>query len=107
MLSPAKIARKTFLNNYLARMLGLVLAVTFGLAGCAKQESATATVRPALAYKIPATSGVESEVFAGDIHARVEADHAFRVAGKVSQRLVDAGATVKKGQPLARMIRRT
>ena len=103
MLPPAKIARQLFLNSNLAKMLGFVLAVTFCLAGCAKQESATATVRPALAYKIPATSGVESEVFAGDIHARVEADHAFRVAGKVSQRLVDAGATVKRGQPLARI----
>jgi RND family efflux transporter MFP subunit len=60
-------------------------------------------VRPALAYKIPATSGAESEVFAGDIRARIEADHAFRVGGKISQRLVDAGAVVKKGQVLARI----
>ncbi|MCY7389319.1 MAG: efflux RND transporter periplasmic adaptor subunit [Burkholderiales bacterium] len=46
---------------------------------------------------------MDSEVFAGDIHARVEADHAFRVAGKIAQRLVDAGAVVKKGQALARI----
>ncbi|MEO8383919.1 MAG: efflux RND transporter periplasmic adaptor subunit [Betaproteobacteria bacterium] len=93
----------SFLNNRLANSAWLILAATIGLTGCAKQDSATAIIRPALAYKIPATSGVESEVFAGDIHARIEADHAFRVAGKISQRLVDAGATVKKGQALARI----
>ena len=103
MRSPPKIVKQPFINNNLTSTLGLVLAAALCLAGCAKQESETATVRPALAYKIPTTSGIESEVFAGDIHARIEADHAFRVAGKVSQRLVDAGATVKKGQPLARI----
>lgn len=60
-------------------------------------------VRPALAYKIPATSGAENDVYAGDIRARIEADHAFRVGGKITQRLVDAGAVVKKGQALARI----
>ena len=60
-------------------------------------------VRHALAYKIPATSGTENDVYAGDIRARIEADHAFRVGGKITQRLVDAGALVKKGQPLARI----
>ena len=103
-MRPSAIVKtNSFLNNNLTGSLILVLAAALCLAGCAKQESGIATVRPALAYKIPATSGVESEVFAGDIHARVEADHAFRVAGKVSQRLVDTGATVKKGQPLARI----
>ena len=103
MRPPVKLEIFSLLNNNLTKKAAVLLAVAFTLAGCAKHESGTATVRPALAYKIPATSGVENEVFAGDIRARIEADHAFRVAGKISQRLVDAGATVKKGQPLARI----
>jgi len=103
MRPPVNIAKLPFLNNNLTKIAAILLTAVFSLTGCAEQESGVAVVRPALAYKIPATSGVESEVFAGDIRARIEADHAFRVAGKISQRLVDAGATVKKGQPLARI----
>ena len=103
MRPPVNIAKLPFLNNNLTKIAAILLTAVFSLTGCAKQESGIAVVRPALAYKIPATSGVESDVFAGDIRARIEADHAFRVAGKISQRLVDAGATVKKGQPLARI----
>lgn len=80
---------------------GLVLVL--GFSGCSKESSTKAAVRPALAYRILATSGIDSDVYSGEIRARVEADHAFRVAGKISQRLVDAGATVKMGQPLAQI----
>ncbi len=77
--------------------------LTSGVAGCAKQDATPTQARPALAYKIPATSGIDNDVYAGDIRARIEADHAFRVGGKITQRLVDAGAVVKKGQALARI----
>jgi membrane fusion protein, multidrug efflux system len=73
------------------------------MAGCSKPEPAASTIRPALAYKIPAGAGMDTEVYAGEIRARVESDHAFRVNGKIAQRLVDSGAAVKKGQPLARL----
>ncbi len=47
---------------------------------------------------------VESErSFTGVVAARVESDLGFRVPGKVTQRLVDTGQTVKRGQPLMRI----
>ncbi len=73
------------------------------IAGCAKPDAAVPAPRPALAYKIKAGAGSETEIYPGEIRARIEADHAFRVSGKIAQRLVDAGTTVKKGQPLARI----
>lgn len=73
------------------------------IAGCAKPDAVAPAPRPALAYKIKAGAGSETEIYPGEIRARIEADHAFRVGGKIAQRLVDAGATVKKGQPLARI----
>jgi membrane fusion protein, multidrug efflux system len=87
-----------------AAVAGIAAAVLFALlAGCHKAEAPAPTIRPALAYKIKDGAVAETDIYAGDIRARVEADHAFRVGGKIAQRLVDAGATVKKGQPLARL----
>lgn len=44
-----------------------------------------------------------SRSFTGTVAARVQSDMGFRVAGKVLERLVDAGQTVKRGQPLMRI----
>ncbi|MGF6222348.1 efflux RND transporter periplasmic adaptor subunit [Pseudomonas frederiksbergensis] len=41
--------------------------------------------------------------FTGVVAARVQSDLGFRVSGKVLERVVDAGQTVKKGQPLMRL----
>jgi RND family efflux transporter MFP subunit len=44
-----------------------------------------------------------SRTFTGTVAARVQSDLGFRVAGKVLERLVDAGHTVKRGQALMRI----
>lgn len=41
--------------------------------------------------------------FTGTVAARVQSDLGFRVGGKVLARLVDAGQSVKRGQPLMRL----
>ena len=101
--SPLSKYKNPFLYKTLPAILASGTVVVLLLSGCAKNETTQAQARPALSYRIPATSGSDNDVFAGDVHARIEADHAFRVGGKISQRLVDAGATVKKGQVLARI----
>lgn len=103
MQPPFQKPQNSFISKHLTATAAIGIALAFGVGGCAKQDTSKVQVKPALAYKIPSTSGVDSDVFAGDIHARIEADHAFRVAGKIAQRLVDAGAVVKKGQALARI----
>lgn len=44
-----------------------------------------------------------SRAFTGTVAARVQSDLAFRVSGKVLERLVDTGQIVKRGQPLFRI----
>src|SRR5437868_12010968 len=44
-----------------------------------------------------------SRTFTGTVAGRVQSDLGFRVPGKVLERLVDAGQTVKRGQPLMRV----
>jgi RND family efflux transporter MFP subunit len=41
--------------------------------------------------------------YSGEVRARIETTLGFRVPGKIVERLVDVGATVKRGQPLARL----
>ncbi len=45
----------------------------------------------------------QSRSFTGIVGARVQSDLGFRVQGKVIERLVDIGQTVKRGQPLMRI----
>lgn len=49
----------------------------------------------------PAENGSRS--FTGVVAARTQGDLGFRVSGKVLERLVDTGQTVKRGQPLMRL----
>ena len=44
-----------------------------------------------------------SRSFTGVVAARVQGDLGFRVSGKILERLVDTGQTVKRGQPLMRL----
>src|SRR5438067_2455610 len=41
--------------------------------------------------------------YTGVVRARTESNLGFRVAGKISERLVNAGDTVKKDQPLLKL----
>lgn len=41
--------------------------------------------------------------FTGVVGARIQSDLSFRVSGKILERLVDTGETVKRGQPLMRL----
>jgi RND family efflux transporter MFP subunit len=85
-----------------ARFLPLLLATTVLLAGCRAGDPpppAARTVLVQAAASAPSSSGV----YTGEIRARHEVDLAFRVGGKIAARLVDTGAEIKPGQPLARL----
>ena len=84
------------------RSLTLLLGASALLAGCHAGDpppSAPRTVLVQEASSAPLSSGI----YTGEIRARHEVDLAFRVGGKIVARLVDAGAEIKAGQPLARL----
>ncbi|MCX7042162.1 MAG: efflux RND transporter periplasmic adaptor subunit [Gammaproteobacteria bacterium] len=77
------------------------LALALSLSACG-DDPAPVEVRPVLV--VQASSGdLGYEAFAGEVHAREEPQLAFRIGGKISRRLVDAGARVKAGQALAEL----
>ncbi|GAB2841567.1 efflux RND transporter periplasmic adaptor subunit [Pseudoduganella ginsengisoli] len=84
-------------------MLAASVAAALALAGCHQTEEKSEDIRPVRAQQVRASDIDLLSEFAGDVRARVESRLGFRVGGKIVARLVDAGAVVKKGQPLMRL----
>jgi len=81
-------------------------ALPFVLAACSDATSSSTDPRmqPPLVRIETVEISVQSErSFTGIIAARVQSDLGFRVPGKVLERLVNAGQTVKRGQALMRI----
>lgn len=96
-----------FTINKIGFALG-VAGITVGLAGCDSSASSANDPRlqPPLVRVAEAQSASDMERgFTGLVVARVQSNLTFRVAGKVTARLVDAGQTVRAGQPLMRIDR--
>jgi RND family efflux transporter MFP subunit len=88
------------------RLPSAVIAIALPLALVACGESTKADPRTeAPLVRVATVQGAASasRSFTGTVAARVQSDLGFRVSGKVLERLVDAGQTVKRGQPLMRI----
>lgn len=71
---------------------------------CSKEAPpASVRERPVLTQVVGTAAGENGYGYSGEIRARHEVAMGFRVGGKLTQRLVDAGALVKAGQVLARL----
>src|SRR5436853_4798576 len=78
----------------------------FVLAACnhATSSSTDPRTEPPLVRMETVEMAVQSErSFSGIVAARVQSDLGFRVPGKILQRLVDVGQTVRRGQALMRI----
>ncbi|HWH40065.1 MAG TPA: efflux RND transporter periplasmic adaptor subunit [Usitatibacter sp.] len=83
-------------------LIGLLALV---LAACTNAVSSTdpRTQPPLVRTEAVRMSGASGRSFTGIVAARVQSDLGFRVPGKVLQRLVDTGQTVRRGQALMRI----
>lgn len=82
----------------------LAVALLVFLAGCgAEAPSDPRTKAPFVRTATVVGDGAPARAFTGTVAARVQSDLGFRVPGKVSQRLVDAGQKVRRGQILMRI----
>ena len=84
--------------------IAAVGALSLALAACGKSPPPDSRTQPPIVRTTLVATGHSSErVFTGTIAARVQGDLGFRVAGKVLERLVDTGQTVRRGQALLRL----
>ena len=82
----------------------VIFVLLFLLAGCGEKQPNDPRIDPPLVRVIDVqAAGGFSRSFSGVVAARVQSDLGFRVSGKVLERLVDTGQTVKKGQLLLRI----
>jgi membrane fusion protein, multidrug efflux system len=79
------------------------VAIATLAAACGDTKIEQEVVRPVIAQKISTGAIATRDVYSGEVRARYETDLAFRIAGKIAARPVDAGARVTKGQALARL----
>lgn len=75
-------------------------SVSAVLTGCQQKENPSVPLRVVMVAQ-PTTAELGKTSYSGEVRARQEADLSFRVAGKVTQRMVDVGSQVQKGQTLA------
>ena len=80
------------------------LALSLALTACQKEEKPEATaIRPVRTVTVEPREAGEKVSLTGEIQPRYQADVGFRVDGKILDRPVDVGSTVKKGDLLARL----
>ena len=83
-----------------------LVLLPLALAACSdKAPPAAAPAAPKLVKTlvVGAAALEQSNRYSGEVRARFESAPGFRVGGKIVERLVDAGARVRAGQPLARL----
>ena len=82
---------------YLCFYLSLAL-----LSACSGDEPVASVTRPVMVVQ-PQPSSEMTVTFPGEVRARLEPELAFRLGGKVIERLVDVGAKVSTDQVLAKL----
>ncbi|RVC45011.1 efflux RND transporter periplasmic adaptor subunit [Mesorhizobium sp. M4A.F.Ca.ET.090.04.2.1] len=94
------------LSNSIIRGLpiaGLIVA-TLELAGCSQEKAEVKEIiRPVKVVEIGEAQTTRELDYSGSVRARTEMNLGFRVAGKVTERLVDIGQHVNSGDVLARI----
>src|ERR1700719_232638 len=89
-------------NSKSLRMAAAGAVMALALGGCDTTAAQhTARVRPVLVNNVHYEAQARDRTFVGTIRPRTESELGFRVAGKVSKRLIEVGAMVDTGQPLA------
>jgi multidrug efflux pump subunit AcrA (membrane-fusion protein) len=81
----------------------LLIALAAVLAGCGDKKEPEILVRPVRSEVVTGGASADSATYTAEIRSRYETDLSFQVAGKLVNRAVDVGATVKKGQLLAQL----
>jgi RND family efflux transporter MFP subunit len=86
------------------RAVALAAGLVGVLAACdAEEETALAEVRPVRVVTVEERAGGSVVSLAGTVESQIQVDLAFRIGGRMVERLVRVGDTVEAGQVIARL----
>ncbi|HTN72993.1 MAG TPA: efflux RND transporter periplasmic adaptor subunit, partial [Methylomirabilota bacterium] len=88
--------------RHCSHLLTLMVLLSLFISGCNKHKEVE-DIRPVRTIVVGGQAHENSTVVTGQVTAHVYVNAAFRVPGKLSQRLVSAGSAVKAGQLIARL----
>ncbi|MGF7159439.1 RND family efflux transporter MFP subunit [Rhodoligotrophos appendicifer] len=96
------------MNASFTRLSAVAVPVLAGLilGACSEQQAAESKAeppRPVQVTRVILAPAQDEKTFVGTVKARHESALGFRLAGKITARLVNVGETVKAGQSLARL----
>ncbi|TCQ06481.1 efflux RND transporter periplasmic adaptor subunit [Sphingomonas sp. PP-CC-3A-396] len=91
------------MSNRLYIALAVPVLASATLTACHRAEPDPRTRPPLVRITTPVAANAATREFTGVVAARIQSDLGFRVGGKVTQRLVDTGQIVRRGQPLMRI----
>lgn len=77
--------------------------VSVGVAACKPADADPRNGAPLVRVATVHSASAAERAFTGVIAAKVQSNLGFRVSGKIIERLVDTGQTVKAGQPLMKL----
>lgn len=89
--------------SYRPRLKAVLLPALLLLASCAREAPPPAPARPVLTTVVGAVAAGRAVTLPGEVRSRIEQPLAFRVGGKIVERLVESGNVVAPGQLLARL----
>ncbi|HLX01719.1 MAG TPA: efflux RND transporter periplasmic adaptor subunit [Trinickia sp.] len=94
---------RSFVSRIRAGGAALALCGAIALAGCHQKEAAAPAPRPVVAVAVHPDGRPALASLPGEVDARYATPLSFRVAGKIVERRVRLGDTVKAGQIVARL----
>jgi membrane fusion protein, multidrug efflux system len=90
------------IRNHLVKF-GVGAGLVLLLAGCKEEKPVEQVIRPVKAIIVQEQAPERSRIFSGSVRARIESRLGFRVAGKITERLVNVGDKVAVGQAIAKL----
>jgi multidrug efflux system membrane fusion protein len=85
------------------RVLSAVVFLPLALAGCSDEKVSEVPARPVKVMVVPKPVTERALAYSGVIAPRIESTLGFRVPGKIMERFVNVGDTVKAGQKIAKL----
>jgi RND family efflux transporter MFP subunit len=92
------------LNNFVpSRPLSSIALASLLLTACSEPPAPATIVKPVFVTTVTLANSAQSRSFTSVVRPRVETELGFRTGGKVAERVVEVGDSVRAGQVMARL----